>query len=175
MERIKWIDNYKGYLLLMVVLCHINCHCTIVDWSVTFFMPAFFFISGYLFRIKESDTFLTFTKRKFKALMIPYLWCNAIALVIPTTFLSDIISGCLSYKNLINNLVCIVDGTCVQGVKPMWFVYVLFLLEIIVFLFEYCKLLKYNFIILFAGGGISALIFYESTRCYTSFTYGSSF
>jgi len=63
-ERITWIDNYKGYLLLMVVLCHINLHFVLVDWSVTFFMPAFFMVSGFLFKVKDSETFMSFLKKK---------------------------------------------------------------------------------------------------------------
>ena len=55
----------------------------------SFHMPFFFFISGYLFRIKENG-FVDFLKSSFRSLLVPYILLNLIgnAFLIPTWVLA---------------------------------------------------------------------------------------
>lgn len=63
--RIKWIDQYKGFLALLVIIGHVlSWYCNIKDNSVfgvvylliyTFHMPAFFYLAGYLDKVSPSQ------------------------------------------------------------------------------------------------------------------------
>lgn len=48
-ERIKWIDVARAYAMLMVVYGHCDASSVIGRFIYLFHVPAFFFISGYVF------------------------------------------------------------------------------------------------------------------------------
>lgn len=54
-ERLVWIDWMKTFLILCVVLGHSGS--VFSDFIYTFHIPAFFFISGYLYRYKKGSLF----------------------------------------------------------------------------------------------------------------------
>lgn len=71
-KRIKWVDIVKYICIIMVMLSHLET-CTEL-WSVfysPFFLAAFFFVSGYLYKAK--DDFKGFLYKKFRQLFIPWL------------------------------------------------------------------------------------------------------
>lgn len=68
-KRINWIDLYKGILILLVLIGHISQNKYVNTFIYSFHMPAFFFISGYLYKTKQR-----FVKQKFKSIMIPYFF-----------------------------------------------------------------------------------------------------
>ena len=50
-NRLNWIDSAKGLLILLVVLGHMSdINGELKNWIFTFHMPAFFIISGYLYK-----------------------------------------------------------------------------------------------------------------------------
>lgn len=63
--RIKWIDQYKGIIALLVVIGHMLVWCTCLQHDAifgivytliyTFHMPAFFLIAGYVDKTKVAD------------------------------------------------------------------------------------------------------------------------
>lgn len=69
-QRITWIDCWKGIAILSVVAGHI-LDANISDYIFWFHMPLFFFISGFLY--KEKHQHLSFFKRKFFHLIVPYI------------------------------------------------------------------------------------------------------
>ena len=93
-KRIPWIDWSKVIAIYFVVLGHFvtksnTTNIIFVHWIYSFHMPFFFFISGYLFRIKEKR-FVDLLKRVFHSLIIPYIGLNLLAniFLIPTWILS---------------------------------------------------------------------------------------
>jgi fucose 4-O-acetylase-like acetyltransferase len=66
-NRIEWVDIAKGYGIVFLILAHLGIGST---WIMTFNVPLFFFLSGYVFSTKYD--FRTFVKRRFKSIIIPY-------------------------------------------------------------------------------------------------------
>lgn len=62
-QRIQWIDALRGFVMLLVVFQHVHSICFHITtplslFFVTFRMPLFFFISGYIaYRLKPITTF----------------------------------------------------------------------------------------------------------------------
>lgn len=68
MQRINWLDCWKGIGIFTVVLGHIME--PIHKYLFWFHMPLFFFISGYLYRDKYDN--LIFFQKKAASLLLPY-------------------------------------------------------------------------------------------------------
>lgn len=85
-NRIEFIDALRGFTMLLVVYSHIQIISigitpdvfTLNSIFVNFFMPLFFFISGFILYKKEYNwnilNFIFFIKKKFLALIIPTLF-----------------------------------------------------------------------------------------------------
>lgn len=69
-NRITWIDCWKGIAIVIVVAGHI-LDLKVAKYIFWFHMPLFFFISGYLY--KEKHDYLSFFKKKFFHLILPYI------------------------------------------------------------------------------------------------------
>ena len=69
-NRISWIDMAKGYGILAVFTGHLVQGTVIGDFVYSFHLPLFFFISGYLFSVKES--FPKFFAHKCRTILLPY-------------------------------------------------------------------------------------------------------
>lgn len=83
MRREKWIDWAKSIAIFCVILTHTidnSCSIWLQQFSsfMAFHVPLFFFVSGYLFRIKERKFFL-FLKNSVKILIIPYIAFNLLS------------------------------------------------------------------------------------------------
>lgn len=72
-KRIKYLDSTKGLLILTVILGHIFTKGYLHDFLYTFYMPAFFTISGILFNYSKSiqKDFTYFLKTKIYTLFLP--------------------------------------------------------------------------------------------------------
>ena len=92
-QRINWIDWAKVFAIYLVALGHLlsktGSEGYIFNFIYSFHMPFFFFISGYLFRIKENGL-VDFLKSSFRSLLVPYILLNLIgnAFLIPTWVLA---------------------------------------------------------------------------------------
>lgn len=69
-QRISWIDCWKGIATVLIVFGHV------LDFNITkyvfwFHMPLFLFISGYMY--KEEHNYLSFFKKNFLRLIVPYI------------------------------------------------------------------------------------------------------
>ncbi len=91
-KRIEYVDAMRGFLMLLVVMNHIEVfsfgnRVPSYGWFfLTFLMPLFFFTSGWLFykdhvvwNLKNAGPFL---KKKFKVLIIPTLFFLYIFLIL---------------------------------------------------------------------------------------------
>ena len=91
-ERIYWIDTLKGLLIMLVIMGHRVGN----DFSQTllmakvyiysFHMPLFFFLSGYVFKVKEEDTFLGFLKKKGQKIIVPLVFFSLIIALFNYTY-----------------------------------------------------------------------------------------
>lgn len=70
-QRIDFIDLAKGFCILIIVLGHCNININIIGYN-TLAMPAFYILSGMLF--KENEDVRTFTIKKVNKLLIPFLF-----------------------------------------------------------------------------------------------------
>lgn len=68
-NKLTWINNIKGFGIFIVVLGHISSPFS--DFIFSWHMPLFFFISGFF--IKVDLPVVTYLKKDFIRLMIPYL------------------------------------------------------------------------------------------------------
>lgn len=126
-DRENWIDWTKAILIWLMVLGHARLNGILLDFVYAFHMPAFFVISGYLYK---PHNFI----HTIKSFGIPIIFFSSINLLIvlmnmyrvgePIVFLS-ILSRIIPpfYKNA-----CADDITLFRGV---WFVVVLFLMRLL--------------------------------------------
>lgn len=75
-NRIHWIDMFRAVMIFAIAWGHSlgvpsMSFGLIIRYLYSFHVPAFFFISGYLFN-RKSVPFVSFVSKKFKTLMIPY-------------------------------------------------------------------------------------------------------
>ena len=77
MTRIGWIDEFKGFVLLLVCLYHIEQSFTNVNMGMLHLsalrMSAFFFISGFLFSTRRFPDFKSYFIHKTRVLLFPYI------------------------------------------------------------------------------------------------------
>lgn len=76
--RERWIDETRGYALLLVVLGHMGISY-FGQYFTSCHLPIFYFLSGYLF--SAHDSFPVFVKKKAKRLLVPYLTFGVILLI----------------------------------------------------------------------------------------------
>lgn len=90
-QREKWIDLVKCIAIFVVMVNHSQLAAPHLRfWGGMFFVPVFFVLSGFTYRIRE-ESFLTFCGRKAKRLLLPYITANGILFVF--FLVKDILSG----------------------------------------------------------------------------------
>lgn len=119
-QRIQWIDNAKGIMLLLVVMYHAYSSSPVLQYVADWVMPCFFFISGLLFRMKNESIKDTFVHRT-KTLLVPYFLLSVLFVFLnPNNYYGDILS------HLKTNAWDILMGYSGFMTISLWFVYVLF-------------------------------------------------
>ncbi len=150
MDRIKWVDNLKGFILLLVCIGHVHFKTGLLfqvsTMCAAFRMTTFFFLSGYLFSIRKHKSISSYIKSKTKSLLIPYICLSVVFLFLDVrlydvslipyheytkypilAFLGvpDAITN--SFEYLYMDIVSIfISGTSTPITTPLWFVNVLF-------------------------------------------------
>lgn len=79
MKHFAWVDWGKSFAIYSVVLLHTHCNQTLSDCINAYVMPLFFFLSGFLFSYERNPNYIPFVKKRFRQIIIPYLWINLIA------------------------------------------------------------------------------------------------
>ena len=87
-KRIDWIDAAKGFAILLVMMGHSDPPEVVMTWLYTFHVPLFFFLSGYVFKIKNGENFLSFVRRKIFTLVVPMILFSIVSILI------DVIYSC---------------------------------------------------------------------------------
>ena len=83
--HIGWIDYAKGFAIYSVVLVHTHCN-PIVTLTIRYFaIPLFFFLAGFLFSRDHNPDFGRFALKRFRQLIVPYIWINIVAYLLWVT------------------------------------------------------------------------------------------
>ncbi|WP_163438640.1 acyltransferase [Fibrobacter succinogenes] len=145
MGRIGWIDEFKGFVLLLVCLYHVEQSFSYAQMGTLHLsalrMSAFFFISGMLFSTRRFPDFKSYLVHKTRVLLIPYILLSLLFLALdPVIYNFDLfpkaprmtvmnirpeIAGVWDY--IYWNLAKIfIAGKSSIGSGPLWFVFTLY-------------------------------------------------
>ena len=130
-QRVAWIDFSKVICIYLVVLGHalsysVTNECYLRNFIYLFHLPVFFFISGYLFRIKDNEKSISsYMLSNINSLIIPYIFLNLLVVIlkIPVYLHQDFYP--VFFKFLIGH------GHAPAG--PAWFLLCLFWIKIQMF------------------------------------------
>ena len=145
MARIGWIDEFKGFVLLLVCLFHMEQSFSNVDMGMLHLgalrMSAFFFISGMLFSTRRFSNFKSYLVHKTRVLLLPYIFLSLLFLLLdpvlynfewfpraPRMVIMTIRPEILSVWDYIywNLAKIFVAGKSSIGSGPLWFVFTLY-------------------------------------------------
>lgn len=144
-NRIEWIDEFKGLVLLLVCIYHIEQSFANIDLGMEnlsdFRMTSFFFISGVLFSTRRFPKFRDYCAHKAHVLFFPYVALSLLFLLLdPVVWNFDLFPRApkmvvLMTHPIIHNLKeyigwnfakIFVAGKSSIGSGPIWFVFTLF-------------------------------------------------
>lgn len=138
-KRILWIDYAKAVAIFLVVVGHSfsptgGGNLEIKNFIYSFHMPVFFFLSGYLWKLKEPG-FMPYLKSSVKSLLVPYALLNILAAVIMIPLLA--ISH--NYDDITNRALETLMGGAHCFAGPAWFLWSLFWIRLLMYLGEKTK------------------------------------
>ena len=145
MGRIGWIDEFKGFVLLLVCLYHVEQSFSYAQIGTLHLsalrMSAFFFISGMLFSTRRFDSFKSYFIHKTKVLLIPYILLSLLFLALdPVLYNFDLFPKAprMTVMNIKPEIATVWDyiywnlakifvaGKSSIGSGPLWFVFTLY-------------------------------------------------
>ncbi|MCQ2063849.1 MAG: acyltransferase [Fibrobacter sp.] len=154
-NRIEWIDEFKGLVLLLVCIYHIEQSFANIDLGMEnlsdFRMTSFFFISGVLFSTRRFPKFRDYCAHKAHVLFFPYVALSLLFLLLdPVVWNFDLFPRApkmvvLMTHPVIHNLKeyigwnfakIFVAGKSSIGSGPIWFVFTLFSISLIFYLIQ---------------------------------------
>jgi acyltransferase len=139
MKRLNYLDNLKGFGIIMVIMGHMSLLPIGVNHLIySFHMPLFFLISGYLYNPKNNSIYDEI-KINFNRYIIPYFKIGLICF-----FIWGIVIKLLKKQdiNIWDSLYSLLFNTYDKiNCTPIWFLYTLFF-SFIIFKF----LLRFNYI-----------------------------
>lgn len=127
--RIKWIDSVRGWAIILVVLGHVFTRIGTLQIEkflqieiYSYHMPLFFFISGYVFKVRNEKLFDS-TMRKIHNLLIPmFIFYIIYALFILIKILLGKSTLIFTFELIVNTLMM----TSQSFFSAYWFLPVLF-------------------------------------------------
>lgn len=135
-KRLDYLDMAKGIGMVLVLLGHLQgdmifqlspyIHPLCV-FIFSFHMPLFFIISGILMAIKndEDKSLSQIAKKRFRGIMIPYLWFSGFYL---SVVVYALIMKSIQIETLLVNLWYVISG---YGMNVLWFLPAIYLAELI--------------------------------------------
>ena len=143
--RIGWIDEFKGFVLLLVCLYHVEQSFSYANMGMLHLsalrMSAFFFISGMLFSTRRFPNFKSYFIHKSKALLLPYILLSLLFLALdPVVYNFDLFPKAprMTVMNIRPEIASVWDyiywnlakifvaGKSSIGSGPLWFVFTLY-------------------------------------------------
>lgn len=137
-KRLSWLDVGKGLGMILVIFAHTELPYEIKKYIYTFHVPLFFFLSGYLFN-SDDMPFKTFFMKKFKGLIVPYLWFSLITyLWLVFKFIIGLTGDAkvdILYAPILGTFYAIRDSAGSIHNGTLWFVTCLVCVELLFFFF----------------------------------------
>ena len=141
-KRLNYIDVARGIAMGLSVFSHAISATAVHSYPVYRFLffvnvPIFFVLSGFTFRIKDSESFWCFLKNKLVRIMLPYFVWALVFLVPYLLFGGEIIEkvGQTSSFDLWQQIGNVLYGNGVNNALkqngPLWFLPALFATEIL--------------------------------------------
>ena len=143
--RIGWIDEFKGFVLLLVCLYHVEQSFSYANMGMLHLsalrMSAFFFISGMLFSTRRFPNFKSYFIHKSKVLLLPYILLSLLFLALdPIVYNFDLFPKTprMTVMNIRPEIASVWDyiywnlakifvaGKSSIGSGPLWFVFTLY-------------------------------------------------
>lgn len=155
-KRIEWIDWVKSFAIYLVVLVHIHCDYYVDCAIKSFVIPLFFILSGFLFNIENNPSPKDFVIKRFRQLIIPYLWINILAYLAWVFVLRNYGSNVgdeLEWHTPLRAIFIGVAPLLVHDI-PLWSLLSFFIVEIV---FYFSSYLKFKWWMIFGG---SFVLFY---------------
>lgn len=137
----EWIDTLKGIGIFYVTFAHLAPWYPLEKHIYSFHMFLFFFISGYLFRV--SDNYKRYVKKRANVLLLPFVFWNVLATLCAIVIDGENINEALKKMFILEGKMC--------WNAPIWFLLILFLVEVIYMLIARSKYRYYEIIVLFAA------------------------
>ncbi len=175
--RIGWIDEFKGFVLLLVCLFHIeqnfpNAHLGM--WHLSALrMSAFFFISGFLFSTKRFSDFKSYFIHKTKVLLNPYLYLSFLFFALDPVIYNFALFPRTPTMTVVNTIPDInntwqyiywniakifIAGKSSVGAGPLWFVFTLYSVSLLFYLLHEMSKKQVNPKLFFAVMSIEGLL-----------------
>lgn len=136
-KRIEWIDIARAIFIIAIVIGHTfsNPESNIRWFVFAFHVPAWFFISGLLFKPVKDVTLIKFLKKKLVTIVIPYVLMSLISILI-FYFAGHIIPRINTIVDppLDNLRAMLYSNSNLFSMRynlPLWFLPCMFVLEII--------------------------------------------
>jgi len=145
-KQIQWLDIFKGIGIFFVVLGHAPISMELKGYIFSFHVPIFFFVSGYLFTIKKYPNFFGYLKKKFKTIILPYIYFSIISAALFAGFQyygENKLS--IDLKNLALEFIFARRNNITYNIA-LWFLPVLFTVSIMFYLLK--KLLRDDVLVL---------------------------
>ena len=143
--RIGWIDEFKGFVLLLVCLYHVEQSFPQAQMGMLHLsalrMSAFFFISGMLFSTRRFANFKDYFIHKTQVLLVPYILLSLLFLALdPVLYNFDLFPKAprMTVMNIRPEIATVWDyiywnlakifvaGKSSIGSGPLWFVFTLY-------------------------------------------------
>lgn len=145
-KRLSWLDSLKGIGIFLVLLGHAPISTNLHYYIYAFHMPLFFFASGYLFDAEKYQKFKNFFIKKFKSLILPYIYFSAISIALYVFYARfGETKEALNFKETLIQFVFAKRNNIPYN-KALWFFPALFTISLIYFLLK--KYIKDNLAII---------------------------
>lgn len=155
--RIVWIDYAKTAAIFLVVLLHTHCTPWISKSINLMIMPCFFILSGYLFSYSNNDDPRRFAIKRFRQLVVPYLWINIVAWAAWATVLrhyGDNTSDSLAWHLPLLGAFCGVPPLLAHDI-PLWSLLSFFVTEMLFYPLRHGKHKMPYFLIIICSWGVA--------------------
>lgn len=136
-SRIEWIDLAKGMCIILVVIHHVICYGSGMDYELksffnSFRMPLYFILSGLFFK---PYTLMEFLRKKVNKLLIPYLFFF-LTLCVGFPLVAPLVTGynvpCCDLNGIVPLLKTVFTEN-LQVDRPIWFLQCLLIMNVIFF------------------------------------------
>lgn len=132
--RIDWVDALRGFAIILVFLGHVGTPAPLKIWLYSFHLPLFFFLSGYVFNVRDEEKFLGFLKRKIKRIIVPMIGFFLLIIAFNTLYYCLLLKS-RSFKSQINLLIgVVIQGKSGAYLTLLWFLPCLFITSIILYI-----------------------------------------